>query len=521
MELNLLDPSKLSWSSSFFLAPFTCSTKCLTEPTNNSNARTLLIIARKGSPVGLQRSSKKNLSRILRTEAAIKAIERKANSDKYNRLWPRAVLEALDDAIRENQWESALNIFVLLRKQHWYEPRCQTYTKMLVMLGKCKQPKQASLLFEVMQTDGLQPTIDVYTALVSAYGLSGYLDKAFETVDHMKSVSDCKPDVYTYSILINCCTKLHRFDLVEHIIAEMSFLGIECSTVTYNTVIDGYAKVERFEEMEQSLTDMLESGTRVPDIFTFNSIVGAYGNCGQIEKMEKWFEEFQVTGIKPDLMTFNILIKSYGKVGNYDKMFSVIEFMKKRFISPSIVTYNIVIEAFGKAGKIDKMDEFFLKMKHQGMKPNSITYCSLVSAYSKARLLKKVDSIMRQVENTNVILDTPFFNCIISAYGRAGDIEKMVEFFSEMKERNCKPDNITFATMIQAYNAQGMIDAAQDLENTMIRTTRSSVLGNKKFLGLVSTRVRTVASLSPFQLLQTLAFKDISTWDIFGFATSS
>lgn len=108
MELNLLEPSKLSLSSSFFLAPSTCSTKCLTEPTNNSNPRTLLITARKGSPEGLQRSSKKNLSHILRTEAAIKAIERKANSDKYNRLWPRAVLEALDDAIRENQWESAL-----------------------------------------------------------------------------------------------------------------------------------------------------------------------------------------------------------------------------------------------------------------------------------------------------------------------------------------------------------------------------------------------------------------------------
>jgi hypothetical protein len=50
------------------------------------------------------------LSRILRTEAAIKAIEQKANSKKYNNLWPKAVLEALEDAIKENQWESALKV---------------------------------------------------------------------------------------------------------------------------------------------------------------------------------------------------------------------------------------------------------------------------------------------------------------------------------------------------------------------------------------------------------------------------
>lgn len=65
---------------------------------------------------GLQRSTQKKLSHILRTEAAIEAIEKKANSNKHNRLWPKAVLEALDDAIRANRWESALKVCVLLMK---------------------------------------------------------------------------------------------------------------------------------------------------------------------------------------------------------------------------------------------------------------------------------------------------------------------------------------------------------------------------------------------------------------------
>ncbi|CAL5381900.1 unnamed protein product [Camellia sinensis] len=284
MNTHLLDSANLFWSSSSFLTSTTRSTKVLTNPKNPSSPLLLIKAAKKrsqNSAQGIQRQPKKDLSRILRTEAAIKAIERKANSTKYNRLWPKAVWEALDDAIREHRWESALKsklkplrekqtqpstigcgpkrswrlltmqyestagsplsrIFNLLRKQHWYEPRCQTYTKLLVLLGKCRQPKQASLLFEILWSDGLQPTLDVYTALVGAYGLSGVLVEAFHTVDHMKSVSDCKPDIYTYSILINCCTKLHRFDLIEHILAEMSNLRIECTTVTYNTIIDGY-----------------------------------------------------------------------------------------------------------------------------------------------------------------------------------------------------------------------------------------------------------------------------------------
>lgn len=115
MELHLLDPSNLRWSSSsFFLASTTCSTKVLTEQTNPSNPPILVTNAAKKNLVnstrGLQKSSKKNLSHILRTEAAISAIERKANSRKHTRLWPKAVLEALDDAIREKRWQSALKV---------------------------------------------------------------------------------------------------------------------------------------------------------------------------------------------------------------------------------------------------------------------------------------------------------------------------------------------------------------------------------------------------------------------------
>jgi pentatricopeptide repeat protein len=373
------------------------------------------------------------------------------------------------------------------------------------MLGKCRQPEEASLLFEIMLSEGLRPTVDVYTALISAYGQSGLLDKAFCTLDDMKSVSDCKPDVYTYSTLINYCSKSRHFDLIGQIRAEMSYLGIKCSTVTYNTIIDGYGKAEMFELMENTLTDMIESGSCLPDVFTLNIFVGAYGKFGQIEKLEKWYNEFQLMGIRPDIKTFNILIKAYGKVGMYEKMSSVMDYMGKWSFSPTIVTFNTVIEVFGKAGNIEKMDVYFKKMKHQGMKPNSITYCSLVSAYSKAGHITKVDSILRQVENSDVTLDTPFFNCIISAYGQAGDVKKMNELFLEMKERACKPDSITFATMIQAYNAQGMPEAAENLEKKMIATKEISgispclILSNNSFILLLSMNL--LPNYLPFLLL--------------------
>lgn len=99
----------------------TCLVKVLTERIKPPSFLVTAAAAKKKkssqSPsYGLQRSTQKKLSHILRTEAAIEAIEKKADSNKHNRLWPKAVLEALDDAIRANRWESALKVCVPLTK---------------------------------------------------------------------------------------------------------------------------------------------------------------------------------------------------------------------------------------------------------------------------------------------------------------------------------------------------------------------------------------------------------------------
>ncbi|KAF9587069.1 hypothetical protein IFM89_039755 [Coptis chinensis] len=140
----------------FLCSSLTCSPSSLTTfPANffipHTNKKTFFYL--KAS----KKQSKKKLSRILTTEAAVQGIERRALSANSTRLWPKSVLEALTVAITNNQWESAL------------------------------KPGYASLLYEKMVAEGLKPFVDVYTSLVSVYGLSGHFQEAFGIVEDMKN----------------------------------------------------------------------------------------------------------------------------------------------------------------------------------------------------------------------------------------------------------------------------------------------------------------------------------------------
>lgn len=432
---------------------------------------------RKHSPQSgiIKRAQIKSLDIILRREAAMANIEKKAGPKMSRKLLPRTVLEALTGRIDGNHWESALKVFEIMREQLWYRPNPRIYTKLLVMLGKCKQYERANSLFQLMIEEGLEPSIESYTALVSAYSRSGLLHKAFTVLEEMKRIPLCKPDVFTYSILIKSCVEYSRFDHVDRLLSDMSRNGIKPNTVTYNTILDAYGKVGKFKDMDDVISKMLEDQDSKPDVWTMNATMKAFGNRGHIGMMENCYEKFQDVGVQPDVRTFNILMYAYGKERLYDKMTAVMEYMQKYFFSWTTVTYNILIDAFGRAGDIEQMEYLFNLMMSEGIKPDCVTLCSLVSAYRKAGAFRKITRVMRKLENSDIAPDTAFFNSVIDAYARAGDLTEMETVLIQMKEKGCIPDKITFTSMIKAYLSKDMVEKAQELEQRMLDMDKSRV----------------------------------------------
>ncbi|KAL3828905.1 hypothetical protein ACJIZ3_017707 [Penstemon smallii] len=411
-------------------------------------------------------ASQKAISIILRREATKAVIEKKKGNNS-KKLLPRTVLEALHERITALRWESALKVFDLLREQLWYKPNSGIYIKLIVMLGKCKQPEKAHTLFQAMIDEGCIVDHEAYTALLSAYSRTGLFDKAFSILELMKNSINCRPDVYTYSILLKSCLQFYEYGKVEALLKDMAVQGIKANTITYNTLIDAYGKAKKFTEMESLLVQMLRLRDCEPDVWTMNSTLRAFGGSGQIEMMEKCYDKFQSSGIEPSIKTFNILLDSYGKTSNYQKMSAVMEYMQKYHFSWNLVTYNIVIDAFGRAGDIKQMEFLFRLMQSEKIKPNCVTLCSLVRAYGHAGKAEKIGAVLRFVENSDVMLDTVFFNCLIDAYGTMGCFAQMKGVVEMMKRRDCKPDKITYRTMIKAYRISGMSRHAKELQDEL------------------------------------------------------
>ncbi|PIN23275.1 hypothetical protein CDL12_04041 [Handroanthus impetiginosus] len=469
---------RLSLSSSFLPCPPPSVTKTtathphrklLISASSSSSSSSILKSPKKkhwkiGEYPGVTETSIPQYSSNNKKKTPIKNIKKKLDKKNNGNAWANTVTEALSEAIDKKQWHRALQVFEMLKVQPFYQPKEGTYMKLLVLLGRCGQPGQACQLFDEMLQEGLEPTSELYTALLAACCRSNLIGKAFAVLEQMKSIPHCQPDVYTYSILIKACVDACRFELVESLYDQMAERLITPNTVTQNIVLSGYGKAGKYEEMEKILARMLESTTSAPDVWTMNTILSLFGNEGQIEMMERWYEKFRNFGIEPEIRTFNILIGAYGKKKMYDKMSSVMEYMRRLSFPWTTSTYNNVIEAFSDAGDAKHMEYAFDQMRAEGMRADTKTFCCLIRGYANAGLFHKVISSVQLAGRLEIPENTSFFNAVIYACARAEDLMEMERVFKRMKDKQCQPDSTTYSIMMDAYRKEGMSDRVYDLE---------------------------------------------------------
>lgn len=371
---------------------------------------------------------------------------------KARRLVAKTLIGALMDRIKKNKWEAALKVFKLLREQEWYEPETATYTSLIQMLGKCAKPDLAYSLFGIMLKEKCKPSVQVYTALLTAFTRSDLLERASQTLEEMKRTPGCEPDVKTYSELIRAYSSKCYFKRVSLLLSEMKSAGLTPNTVTCNILLDAYGRAGMFDAMEGLFIEIFEGDDYSYNYWTQNVVLTSYARVGNIERMEYWFSKLQRLGFRPNVITFNILLTAYGRECLFEKIEAVLDFMHVYHYRGSTSTYNIVIDAYGKAGNIKRVAEIYQEMRAQGVSEDKRTFCSLIDTYGKQGLWLKVEKVLRQMRNVDIEPDAAIYNAALDAYRRSDRKVEMHRVLMEMEDRGIAGDKYTKVILSKVVN---------------------------------------------------------------------
>ncbi|XVF13981.1 hypothetical protein REPUB_Repub09cG0017000 [Reevesia pubescens] len=157
-------------------------------------------------------------------------------------------------------------------------------------------------------------------------------------------------------------------DDVEKVLKDMDELPLQ----VHSSIISGFGR-DKYMDAAMALVEWLkrkkESGGGIgPNLFIYNSLLGAVKHSKQFGEMKKILEDMAEEGIIPNIVTYNVLMAIYLEKGEATKALKVLEEIQEKGFNPSPVSYSTALLAYRRMEDGNEALKFFVELREKYVK---------------------------------------------------------------------------------------------------------------------------------------------------------
>ncbi|EPS59675.1 hypothetical protein M569_15124, partial [Genlisea aurea] len=183
-----------------------------------------------------------------------------------------------------------------------------------------------------------------------------------------------RPDVYSYSSIISCYSKLNSLKSVMKLYERMKASGIDPDKKVYNAVIHALSKVKLIKEAYSLMKTMEEKGIP-PDSVTYNSLIMPLCKHRLLDEAKQAFDEMMQRGLLPSVRTFHAFFRV---LTTGDEALKLLQTMHETGCNPSHETYIMLIRKFCRWRRLDDALKLWNDMPKKGLDHDRSSYVVLI-----------------------------------------------------------------------------------------------------------------------------------------------
>ncbi|KAL1174053.1 hypothetical protein V6Z11_A05G453400 [Gossypium hirsutum] len=318
--------------------------------------------------------------------------------------------------------------------------------------GLCRlhQPGLAYALFKKMLRTGCSPNLVIYTSLIKGFLDSRMVNSASSILNRMEC-DGYVPDLVLCNVLIDCLSKVGRYDDAFGIFLSLSDRNLVPDSYTFCSLLSNICLSRRF-----SLLPNIASGLAIEgDLMVCNSLLNYFCKAGYPLHAVQLYDYMLARGLTPDKYSFVGLLSGLCGAGRFDEAVNVYQALIRAFrlfrraleekYPLDVVSYNFSIYGLFKSGRIYEASALYSQMKEVGVFPNAHTYNLVISGFCKGRDLKMVKQLMQEISKTEVELDHRTINSVIKLLFRSYPYPSALNQLIEMCKSGLIPDEAMYA----------------------------------------------------------------------------
>ncbi|CAA2933902.1 pentatricopeptide repeat-containing At1g31430 [Olea europaea subsp. europaea] len=370
---------------------------------------------------------------------------------------------------------------------HIENPSLFIYNVMIKAYAKRGCNERTIFLFDELRLRGLWPDNYTYPFVFKAVKGLGKLDRG-ERIHGFVIKSGVLFDCYVCNSVMDMYGGLGYVQCLSKVFEELSLRDV----VSWNVLISGLVKSERFEDAVDVYRRMRKEGNVRPDEATIASTLSA---CTALKNFDlgKDIHEYVKTEIGFTMIIGNALLDMYAKCGCLDVARGIFDAMLEKNVicwtsmvsayvngglldeartlferSPArdLVLWTAMINGYVQFNCVDEAMALFREMQMARVKPDKFTLVALLTGCAQLGALEQGEWIHTFLVENRILVDRVIGTALIEMYAKCGCLEKSLEIFHSLKEK----DTASWTSVICALAMNGRTSKALELFSEMMQT---------------------------------------------------
>ncbi|KAI5071883.1 hypothetical protein GOP47_0014134 [Adiantum capillus-veneris] len=299
-----------------------------------------------------------------------------------------------------------------------------SWTALIAGYAEYGQGREALILFEKMQHEGISPNAVTFVCSLKACGSIG---ASYQGQDlHAKAISKgLDSHLLVGSALVDMYAKCGLIEKAQEVFDQLPTHNV----VTWTALIAGFVESGHGEDALLQLEKMQEEGIS-PNAATFVCSLKACGNLGFTDRGRELHIDIARKGLEKDPLVGSTLVDMYANCGTMETAQEVFDKLRGQ----SVISWNVLMAGYGQFGESENLFDTFDKMVGKGVKPNFVTFVNVLNACSHAGLVEKGQSFFEVMSKDFGIVPTvEHQSCMVDLLGRAGQLDNAVGIVKKMQ----------------------------------------------------------------------------------------
>ncbi|PON56419.1 Tetratricopeptide-like helical domain containing protein [Parasponia andersonii] len=293
------------------------------------------------------------------------------------------------------KFKEAEEIFetLLNDKRSALKPDQKMFHMMIYMQKKAGSYEKARRLFALMVERGVPQSTVTYNSLMSFETNYKEVSKIYDQMQR----SGLKPDVISYSLLVNAYGKARREEEALAVFEEMLDAGVRPTHKAYNVLLDAFA-ISGMVEQAQTVFKSMRRDRYTPDLCSYTTMLSAYVNASDMEGAEKFFTRLKQDGLKPNDVTYGTLIKGYARTNDIEKMMQKYEELKINGLKLNQKILTTIMDAYGMNRNFGSAAVWYKEIESCGFTPDQKAKNILLSLAKTAEEQNEANQLVGLVD---------------------------------------------------------------------------------------------------------------------------